>query len=346
MRKTTMLATLGSMLAGCATTPDMTVHYFLPRADLRLTAAKSVTCDNGDHIVSVVSVTGDPVYSADPAAKQEVRLKRLDGPFSDADLTFDFTEDGRLTGINTTSTGEAGEIVKSGLALIGPVLTGGVAVALTTPPPNPAADCANIAKWGKDRTLTLTYVASVPFTREGGSFKFMPDLSSAAYDKLLAASIGSICGMVGAAQSRDPIGIPHVADPRGDVRLTLLQPWLSPVDVFNRSEAECNGDATPVRHMLVSVPQLGEPYDLLIPRAAAFGKQTFSIKVSDAGNLTEVKYGKTNGTASALDAAAATLKAVTLTPAQQTQQANDRMAAIAAQEKLARCLADHSKCGS
>jgi hypothetical protein len=346
MRKLMMLATLGGMLAGCATTPDMTVHYFLPRADLQLTASKSVTCDSGDHIVSVVSVTGDPVYSADPVAKQEVRLKRLDGPFSDADLTFNFTEDGRLLGINADTTGEAGEIVKSGLALIAPVVAGGLVVPLTSPAANPAVDCANIASWGKDRTLTLTYTASVPFSSGGGPFNFKPDLSSETYDRLLAGSIGSVCGVVGPAQRRDPIGIPHVDDPRGDVRLTLLQPSLSPVDVFDLSEAGCKGAATPVRHMLVSVPQLGEPYDLLIPRAAAFGKQTFSIKVSEAGNLTEVKYGKTNGTASALDAATAALNAATLTPAEQTQQANDRMAAIAAQEKLARCLADHTKCGS
>jgi hypothetical protein len=365
-RPIAMLCAAAMLVSGCATTPPMTVHYYLPRADLDVTVKKTVSCDPNDKVFTVLSATHDLVYSAsspatDKDAVQEVDIGRLDGFLSDADVGFAFTDDGRLKGVNVASTGEAGAIVKSALALAAPIL-GSPPLAMAGAPESRFEEvrraCEKIAAWGgKDKVLTLTYVTTIPFaSRDGGATMMAPDASSATYDEALGGVIGAVCVNVARSIQRPPMGMP-ASGRRGDIALMLREPALARVEIDNWDQVTCgeprsfetsDGPATKtvVWSGEVAVPQHGTLYAVLIPKAAAFGKENFTLTLSDAGTVTELKYGKTNGTADALGAVQAAEGTMVLTPAQKAQRATDEINAIAAQEKLAACQADHSKCGS
>jgi hypothetical protein len=349
MRKSIILVAVWSCaLTACASTPkDMTVHYFLPRVDLELKVTKSVACDPKYNLISVVNATThNPIYSAasDADAKQAIRISDVDGFFSDADLTFDFKDDGRLSGVNVVTTGQGEQIVKSALALVQPFMA---AVTAGEPQLSPKTECGKIAGWGgENKTISLTYEAAIPFARATEEFyELVPDASSVFYHNQLTSFIGSVCVKVGKSEPRPVMGVDPKTAMSKDVLLTLRQPAVSRVQVGNYAKPGCQGQNAAVWSSLLQVPQHGTIYAVLIPKAAAFGKQDFTLALSEAGTVTQLKYGKTNGVASALNAGTDVVNAATVTPAERKQQAEDEMAAIAAQEKLAACLADHSKCG-
>jgi len=331
-------------LTACASTPDMTVHYFLPRVDLDMKVTKSLACDADNNIMQVVSGTPTASYSADGSLSRSIEISRVDGFFSDADLTFDFKDDGRLSGVNVETAGQAEEIVKTAMTVLQPILG---AVGLTEARGiTPKEACEKIAAWGgQNKTISLTYVGTMRFADQAGTaaFALEPDASSIFYDSQLAPLIGSVCASAGKSLVRQAMGVQPGT--KGDVRLQLKQPAISDVQVRNFAKPKCDGGSAIVWQSFVPVPQHGDDYDVLIPRAAAFGKQTFTMTLSDAGTVKQLKYGKINGVKQALNAANTAINTVNPSPTDRTKAANDRMAEIAAQEKLARCLADHSKCG-
>jgi hypothetical protein len=76
---------------------------------------------------SVSSVTATTTYSADTSAKYSVAYSSLDGPLSNADIAISTQDDGRLTGINATSTGQGDVIVKDAISVatsVAPLLFG------------------------------------------------------------------------------------------------------------------------------------------------------------------------------------------------------------------------------
>ena len=367
MRKPSIvLCTIATALNGCATTPPMTVHYYLPRADLTVTVKKTVSCDSNATIFTVLSATHDVTYSAsspatDKNAVQQIQLGQLDGLLSDADLAFSFTNDGRLLGLNVATTGEAGEIVKSALSIAQPI-TGLISPAMAGPESRLEeieAACSKIAMWGgQDKALTLTYAATIPFgSPSGGVAMMIPDASSEKYAEELGGVIGAVCWKVGKSVPREPMGLDPSGAPRGDIGLVLRQPAVAHVEIDNWDQGTCGEPRgyetdlgaphkTTVWSGEVDVPQHGNLYVVLIPKAAAFGKQNFTLALSDEGTVTQLTYGKTNGVAQALGAGSSIEASAIATPAQRTQRATDEANAIAAQEKLAACQADHAKCGN
>jgi hypothetical protein len=84
---------------------------------------------------------------------------------------------------------------------------------------------------------------------------------------------------------------------------------------------------------------------LPIPKAALFGKQTFSLSLSEAGTITAVDYGKQTGAAGALNAAGSIATAVD--PETPTAKAADLKAQadiIAQQQRLLRCQRAPASC--
>jgi hypothetical protein len=118
-------------LPGCASVPDVTVNYYLPRGVLQTTVVRTIACDVQNNVFLASTVIAKPVYSRDPGSGKSLKLKDLNGAFANADVGLTFYEDGRLSGLNVTQTGQGGEILKSAVLLAGAVLaawTGSIAV--------------------------------------------------------------------------------------------------------------------------------------------------------------------------------------------------------------------------
>jgi hypothetical protein len=123
------------VLSGCATIPDVTVHYYFPRAKTQFAVTQTIGCSpkvEGQHriIRSVITVTptitnGADVdwKNADGSPRQGVlRYRAFRGTFDDADATVALTSDGRLASINATSAGQGDTIVKNLVTVAGAVL--------------------------------------------------------------------------------------------------------------------------------------------------------------------------------------------------------------------------------
>ncbi len=91
-----------ALLSGCASPPPIAVTYYLPVAETKLTATQTLGCTpDNTKLVSATSIQAETTYSADPRTKQSIQLSRVTGTFSSPDITLNFTNDGRLTGVNS-----------------------------------------------------------------------------------------------------------------------------------------------------------------------------------------------------------------------------------------------------
>src|SRR5438105_6843037 len=106
-------AALG-LFAGCASIPDVTARYYFPKAQTQLQLTESLMCNkNSSELLTVATVASTTGYSSDlSAGVGSLSYKGASGLFTDTDLTLNFTDDGRLAGINETSTGQGDTIVK------------------------------------------------------------------------------------------------------------------------------------------------------------------------------------------------------------------------------------------
>jgi hypothetical protein len=131
-------------LGGCGTTPKGTITYYFPKAETQFVITQTLSCNAaGDALHEVVTVTPTTVYSSDllvPVGK--FTPSSLDGTLSDTDVGFTFTDDGRLSGMNSTTTGQGGTVIKD---ILGVVKAAGVFAAAATHPYDAPAACKIIA---------------------------------------------------------------------------------------------------------------------------------------------------------------------------------------------------------
>jgi hypothetical protein len=91
----------------------------------------------------------------------------------------------------------------------------------------------------------------------------------------------------------------------------------------------------------ITVPT-GNTYYLPIPKAALFGKQSFTLALSEVGTVTSVFYGKTSGAVGALNAAGAVANMETdKTQAEKLKAQSDL---IAQQQRYVLCTTKPDQC--
>jgi hypothetical protein len=355
MKITLAIAVLA--IAGCSTLPDVTVSYFYPKAHTQLQVTQTLACSKDKkHVVPVLSFAA-PVnsYLTDASQAGKIHIKDLGGALSDADITVVLTDDGRLKSINATSAGQAGAFIKDVIALAAAVLPAGVT-------PSPSTDiealCKQIAAVGGEKaTVTLLYVAALDFSGVAGESisarQFAIDPASAALERQLAAagfkSRFSVTGAIGKAQQsakyakNDPASCAVDSVKVDDGVLIPLNKW-SVASLQIRGTDAVGGNEKLLWTTDVAIP-LASCYYLPIPKAPLFGKQNFVLQLSDFGSVQKVEYGNNSGAHDATDAASAIAKALKA-PAttEQTAALKAQADLIAAQTRLAQCVADPSTC--
>ncbi len=340
--KTMAAAPLLMLLGACATTPDVTVGYYLPKAEAKVQVIQSADCDASKSQVFVANTaTLATAISSDRAApRRTVSLKALDGAFANTDAAFKFTEDGRLQSVNASSTGKGEDVVKSTVTLSATLAR--LTELHVTAPIDP---CEVIAKAGGNKPVSLTYGLENPiaFVDEfDKSFDFRPDPSSLALHEALKADLPKLTLHVGRLELLEPAATSAAPAGRSEamVPLTLNRTATARLTVT----ATLHGQTTTVLTASPVFP-VKATYDLPIPKAALFGKQTFSLTLGDTGAITSVGYGKETGVASALNAANTVAAAGEgETAAQRAADLKAQIDLIAQQQKLVRCTANPAAC--
>lgn len=323
-------------LSGCGAIPDAQVAYYHAKTQVAVKVTRSVLCDAKNLPIVANTTVPSTVHSADPVKPQSLSLAGLRGPFTDSDIKFEFYEDGRLKSINASQTGQGESILKAVTTLA--TTLGGFTVGAAAPAfPE---ECKFVKEAGGGKPLTLTYEGVVDLSKTDPQ-EILPDGASAAYAELLKSAISRVCVVTkGVDVPEQPV---QYKRNEGDVLVAARQPALLKIDVG----APAPGNLCPptLWQGRVPVAQLGKDYVLPVPRAAAFGKQTFGAAFAESGALTSVQYVNSSGTAGAVGAvnSLATIVQGETTSAK-VAELKAQADLIAQQQRLIQCLADPKSC--
>jgi hypothetical protein len=333
MRLAAMFIVVATTLAGCASAPPATFSYHPPKLNLQLNLAETISClpDNTDLIYQATpSVTTS--YVADPGVTWSVAMPR--GFLTDSDFTVNFTDDGQLTTINSTLTGQAGPVLKDLISLSTAAAGAGVGAHAINP----------VCKSLLSKPVSLSYTAEITdFSALGASgdaiqqpFEVVPELSS------VAARIRT------AVPNRPTYTatILRLADtPRatfggsGFAALTL-RPVMNAELIIKNSQGRVLSDQE------VPIPDAkAAPYAVALPNPVLFGGSTFNLTLSTSGAIKQIGYKSTGGEASVVEVAtAATTAATPSTTADRAAQLKAKADIIAQQTRLAKCISQPSTC--
>lgn len=331
---TALLAASLLGLGGCAHLPDATVSYYLPTSEVTFKVIRTVACDAGGNPIIATAVTPSVRHFADQSVNpQTISFAKLKGDLSDNDVKFEFTEDGRLSAVNTTSTGQGEAILKTAITLTASVVkAAGPGMLLLTPP-----QCQQIKDFGGGKPLTVTYTGKVGLA-DGASTPLKPDADSEFYVSQLGAvflplTVTSVSHKVPAkpfdfSQTGETVAVIKARQP-GTVHIKVEVP----------------GVGKPLWEDDVAVATVGTVYELPIPRAGAFGTKKLSVAFADSGALKSVQYVANTGAGQALNVASSALTALQGdNAAQKAADVKGEADLIAQQQRLVACRADPTTC--
>lgn len=370
-----VVAAASCAVSGCASTPDVVATHYLPRGDLNIRAVRTVGCATSPQgqkqLFVATSVLLQPSYSRDPSAQDTIALKTVSGSLANATTSLTFYDDGRLKGVNSTSTGVGQEVVQSLVKLASVVLGGGLGAFVA------GEDvCALIAEQQpKEKLLTINYALDESFDPATytdsyvRTAKLEPEASTPSYLYRIAAMLPAVCAAIGPKAHTTPAAAMRGSEqyePVGAISddptmLSLRQPANVPIRVVeekqgtdeelarfpdrNQAVAACGRKWVELFSGSAQIPQIGTRYQLAIPRGAPFGGSSFELAVAESGAVTNVKYGKTSGAPALLGALnSAVQEAQPDTAAQKAAEAKAEADLIAQQQRLIRCQMDPAKC--
>lgn len=333
-------ALLVALLTGCASTPPMAYSYFPAKASTNFTVTQTLTC-NADKTAVIITSTPSisNTYSSNRAKAIVFDANALQGWFADSDLTFAWYDDGRLKSINQSSTGQGEAVVKSVMTLAAAAGAGGsgpkgVAKPLAIPA------CQTIDERGSDKGLVIVYTLPIDDTSKQGTTPTALVAGPAYTDTVKQLNVNGVKWPRLQAQVQvDAADAPSMkanADfSSGFASLELRATAHAKVSILLDGAAIATSDLT--------VPT-DQSYTLPILKPAKFGKQTFSLTLNEAGVITQAGYGKSSGSASALNAAGNIQSTLSPSDSSKASDLKAQSDVIAQTARLARCQTDPAKC--
>lgn len=329
-------ASLAIALGACSSLPDVEYRYFPTRSSTTISLTRTLQCDSiASEVVYYDSPSVTTTYGADRSKPYTIGIKTFErsfSPFVDSDLTFAFYDDGRLKSINQSTTGQGEAVIKavaSVITTLAPIIASRDIDAPKSQ--TPALRCIDVFLLGGGKPISVVYTAKANLA---DSVEQTLDLKVDPGSKSVAERLRGLPQMsvlVGRFESdgsgaRFAKGTPTDADGV----LLPLQEMGSVKLIIQEKEGK------PVGETNVVVPG-AKPYYLPVPRAALFGKQSFSLGLAESGAITSVSYGKLTGVPGALNAGTAIIGATQPPDAADAAKSKSKADVIAQQQRLARC---------
>jgi hypothetical protein len=321
-------------LVGCGSLPDAKVNYYQARSQITVKVTRSVICDTKNFPVVANVAAPNVTHSADLTKPRATDLAGLRGSFTDADIKFEFYEDGRLKTVNAIQTGQGDAVVKAATTLATTI----AAFSTTSPLPSYPTECTFIKEVGGGKPLSLIYEGVLNLSKNDSQI-IPADGASAAYASRLSAFLGGICAKVGETE----VSAMLVEYTGSDAVVTATAPAMVWVEVGTlRPGNLCVTDLWKGR---LPVAQLGKEYKIPLPKAVAFGKQTLSLAFAESGAVTSMQYTNASGAAGALGAvnALASIAQPESTTAKTTDLKN-QADEIVQEQRLLQCKAEPKTC--
>ncbi len=361
IRRTCTFGPIFALLtAGCGNTPDVSINYYLPQSELRLTIIRTVTCDEVNNPIVANTVISTPVHRADSDQLVAIKIAELDGSFSNSDLTFEFYQDGRLKSINTESNGRGSQILESAISLARSAVNIAISKPFAAAPGFPdrekgdesrsesVNECEYIRRSGSPNnstdTLTVKYktviVAKNCNTDSGTGVA--PTILSQGPVKNLQEILGEVTISVHCRASG--VSVTSNGYNSDNVMLTMRKPLDVGVKV-TMGTGSPNIDFWSGNFTLAFSGPSSE-YKIPVPRAALFGKQIFRLIVQESGAVTTIGYTKETGAPQAIGVGKSVLETLDPSAGSAARLSALKMEAdiIAAQQRVVKCRADPANC--
>ncbi|MBS0364066.1 MAG: hypothetical protein JSR98_22050 [Proteobacteria bacterium] len=332
-------------VAACATVPDATVHYYRTMATTQVAVTQAVSCTPaGDRLLIGYSAVSTTVNAADPKTEVKIHIKDIDGRLANIAEAFKFSEDGRLSSVNSTMTGVGDTVLKDLLGVVGAGGKGLIA------PMGEAQACTEIGKT-KDKNITLTYKAQWTYQPSGSArtvdevdTALIPDDASQPWIDKIGGALPDLSAKATPTLKEAHRVVSDVAT--ADAVILKLNDTI-PV----RLSVNATKKATKATHEVWSADAVApfvttaDDYVVAIPKAAILGKQTFALTLADSGAITELDFGKDSGVDAAVNSAGGVYNA--LRPRTAAEKLAELKAADdlkAEQVRAAQCNADPTTC--
>lgn len=353
-----LTAGISALLGGCASIPDVTVSYRPVKWAMLVTVVHTVTC-NRDRSLAIIErgATFLPIYSAAAADPRfQLRLKDLDRFYADADITLALADDGRLKSINASTTGQGEAVVKGAIAAAATLASVPVAAAVPVGAVSlfshnvlqkkleavkPDSVCDVVGKWSLTAPEQLPQVSLVQTTVIRGVAGDLPPSPSEdqkpLLERLKKAGL-DFTATVSPSFTQDELQ--PIAKPGEEVASDEIPLRMQRMVTFKAAVKDAQGD---IGAKSIPVPT-GNSFVLPIPKAALFGKQSFSLVVGESGRITSIGYGRMTGVPGALGALTAVAGAETTEDNTQAAAMKAASDLIAQQQRYSNCKLKPTEC--
>lgn len=348
-----------TLFVGCASIPDVEVSYRPVKWSMLLTVVHTITCNHDDSLAIIERGANFlPIYFAGPADPRfRLRLKDLDRYSADADFTVGFTDDGRLKSINASTVGQGESVVKGSVAAAASLAS--VPVALAAVPAGavslfsqnvlqkriadakPATICNVVRKWTLTAPSQLPQVSLVQTTVLRGVPSDLDPVPTEDQRPLLAQLQESGLDLntkVSTSFVKDELQpIAKLSEVVGSEEVPLR---IQRMVTFKATVKDAQGD---IGIKSIPVPT-SDTFVLPVPKAALFGKQSFSLLLAESGRISNMGYGRTAGTPGAMGALTALAGAETTEDNTQAAAMKAASDLIAQQQRYSNCKLKPTEC--
>lgn len=342
-------------MSGCASLPDGQLTYFLPKSSAVVTVTQTVSCKDVSSPTVVTSAAVKEMVTADHTRFGTLDIGDIDRFYASGDMDISYTEDGRLQGINSKSSGSGEKVVSAVLSLtaLGKTVLKSenlVDPAAEEPEATPVTKACGLINdiAGKDKSknqkpLTLIRVATInfdsanPYVTDISDF-FIKDIPAPVYTKLLPV-IGELSIVDESVTVPTNDGLPF-RNAQTKAKLKLVEPSVYQSSVFMQSDLAEDR----IKLQSVMVPQWGREYDLPIETPPLFGENNIVLELYSSGKIKKLKYGAVNG-AEAFGNAAQTLSdSLNKTDVEKAKELKDKSDLIVQQQRFVKCLDNPTDC--
>lgn len=326
-----LLSTTTLVVGGCASTPEVQLRYFAPRATTTMTVTQTIRCSTDKRVLVSNSPAAVTSYASDPAQAFTLDTAALRSAWANTELTIDWTDDGRLKAINHTATGQGETIVKAVLGFLAGAPVGGAAAA--------ADACGKIAALAEgDKPVSITYEGTIEHakTKQAQTVLLQPTAASRAIrDALASLQLPAMSFHAGPHKEALSTLARASAPDSASAWVTLAATASTPLKLEVAGVGAWSGTA---------IVPTADTYGVPIPRPVPFGKQGFVLQLAESGAVQKLTYNTETGAASAANAAATVRTAGVARDTAAAAALNAEADVIAARERLANCQAKPADC--
>lgn len=349
------------MFYGCASMPDTTIGYHIPKSKINVVVSQTVSCIKTSKPIVETNVKFTPVYYAGSGEFQIINLSELDTWYSTGNVEITLTSDGRLLSFGADSTGVGNEIVDTLVSLV----TLSTSITKSKKPlsleetkekqkirkiikeriKTACEEVNKLAEKKDNKPLPLSIVLRSVINFSDNNTPIFKPFVIDSYPKSIYMDIKDALGALSYAPitslKKEEIRLPLVNSYKKGRSIMLVEPNIATIKL-NRTPL--GSRQIQVFEAKVNVPQWGESYYVPIPKPPFFGNNLINLTLHESGKIKTLKFGVTNGAKNLGASFKALNNTLVTSDEKEAKKLKDEADVLAQQQRLIVCKVTPEQC--